>query len=301
MSEHRLYPLIAPLIAIVLASLAAAPEAMAQQTGRRVGVVVSMHVNLSADEARNVASLLGQTLQEVLPIETISGEEVDRRLPQKGLPSGCVASAECRVDMGRRLDADELMFLVLVRLGEDIQIDTTWTDVVSGKVTSRPAIRITPGADAAEVFRKAAPSLLPHIARRKGEAGVPNLIVVSSPDSERDAGKPIPTGTWIAGSMSAAFLIGGTVFALSAQSKYHTLADSECQIMRCEQGDIDELRRHALVADVMFAAALASGVTAAVLYVRSDEKTPRARPRATPSMTVSVGPGAALLSLGGVF
>lgn len=264
---------------------------------RRIGVVVAAQVNLSAEEARNLATQVGAALGESLPVDVIAGVEAERRLPEDGLPDDCTTIAECRQDLGRRLDVDELLFLVIVRIGGDTQIDTTWASVASGHVTSRPAITIA--SDSAESardrFKRFAPALLPHIAKRaKTGSDKPPVIMLST--TGWDSGRRMTTGTWIATGVAAGGLLGGTIYGLLAQRKLSALEKQGCtETSPCEGPQIDALERDAVLADIFFAAALASGVTAAVLYWRSDRGEP-------PTIQVGTGPsGSVGLSLGGWF
>lgn len=292
MLQHRVYPVIAALVGCALLCA----DAAAQQSGRRIGVVVTLRVNIPAERAAGLADTLAAALVDELPVETISGREVVRRLPAEGLPPDCVSQAPCRLDVGRRLDADELLFVALVRLGQDIQIDVTWADVASGRVASRPAIELGASDDGRAVFERAAPDLLPHIARGQPDAPGPSIIVVPA-GTAVDRGRRVTPGTWIAAGIGAAALVGGTVFALSAQRKYGSLEDMSCRTVMCPAADIDRVKTHALAADVLFATAAASGVVGLVLYLRSEGS----GSDAPLPVTVDVGEQAVSLSVGGAF
>jgi hypothetical protein len=288
------------VIATVIGCALFAPDAAAQENARRIGVVVSLTVNMTPAEGRGLATVLGAALEESLPVEVIAGQETERRLPKGGLPENCVAEAPCRLDLGRRLDADELLLLVIVRLGDQIQIDTTWSNVSSGGVASRPAMTLEPGQEPARIFAKAAPALLPHIARRRSEPKGTNIIVVSPP-GQPDSGRHLTPGTWIAAGVGAAALLGGTVFGLSARRKYSSLHSLGCEISMCPRDDVDQLRAHALTADILIAAALASGVVAAVLYWKSAPAVTADTGATRPPVNIQVSPESVGISLGGAF
>jgi hypothetical protein len=264
--------------------------ALAEST--RVGVVVSTAVNLDDAAVDALASSLGAALAAELGVDVIAGVESRRRLPPSGLPEGCVADIECRRDLGARLDADELLMLVVVQLGDRVQIDPTWSHLASGRVASRPAVTIAEGDDSRTTFTAAAPSILPHIRSRPRPQAPAVVVVRGGPGG--DSGRRMTPVAWAAVGVAGAAAVGGAVFAVSARSKYDTLEDRGCRDTPCPASDIRTLRRHSLAADVLFGASLAAGVTAAILYVRSsaDEE---------PVATIGGGPGDVGLSIGGRF
>lgn len=286
MLHRRLRPAALSVLLLLVSS-----PALAGTT--RVGVVVSTAVNLDDAAVDALASSLGAALAAELGVDVIAGVESRRRLPPSGLPEGCVADIECRRDVGARLDADELLMLVIVQLGDRVQIDPTWSHLASGRVASRPAVTIAEGDDSRTAFTAAAPSLLPHI-RGQPQPQAPAVVVVRGGPGD-DSGRRMTPLTWAAVGVAGAAAVGGAVFAVSARSKYDTLEDSGCRDNPCPASDIRALRRHSLAADVLFGASLAAGVTAAILYLRSgsDEEAPLA--------TVGGGPGDIGLSIGGRF
>jgi hypothetical protein len=279
--------------ALLLGAPVAGDRAARAEAPRRIGVVVSARVNLSAAAAQALSAGLGEAIHAQLPVDVLAGAEAERRLPPGGVPEECIASADCRLDLGRRLDAEELLVLVVVELAGRVQIDSTWCHVASGKVTSRPAVVIAPGADRVAVLRAAVPRLLPHI-RPERAPPAPQVVVVSAP-GEPASGRHFTAATWVATGVAAAALVGGTVFALSAARKFDSLDEDGCRSRACPGGDIDRLERHALAADVLFGVSTVSAVTGLVLYLRSG-----AAPRATPQVSVSAS-GTAMLGVGGVF
>jgi hypothetical protein len=260
--------------------------------------VVSVKVNLSNDEARGLADQLAKVLRTERPVDVISGKETERRLPSEGVPSECVAKAPCRTDLGRRLDADELLMLVIVKMGDRIQIDATWADVASGRVISRPQMVIEPKADRTKVFTEAVPLLLPHIKKQTKKG--PDIVIVPTGTSAPSNGRHFTTATWIATGVAAASLIGGGIFALSASRKFSSLEDDNCRNVGCDASEIDSLRSRALAADMLFTVAAASTVTALVFYLRS-AKGSRAAESPSPKPGVRVGIGPTGVTIGGAF
>lgn len=298
---HR--PRLHTVALIVLAALACAAPAAASGV-RRIGVVVTTRVNVPEDQARALSSALGAVIHKHFPVDVIAGAETERRLPPGGVSARCVADIECRQDLGRRLDADELILLVMVGAGGRIQIDPTWVHVASGEVTSRSAIEIADDADVREVLAEVAPSLLPHIPERKQreERDGPNVVVVTpsgTTTTTADSGRRITAGTLIAAGVSAGALAGATVFTLSSGRKFDSLDRDGCRAMPCSKAEIDSLRRDTILADVLFGVSAVAAGTAIVLYLLDDgEPTPA---REAPQVSIGTGPGTVGLSLGGVF
>jgi hypothetical protein len=297
--RHSLHTAVAiALLAGVCAS--AAPAAAASE--RRVGIVVTTVVNVSEERARGLASTLGEVLHERLVVDVIAGAETERRLPPGGVSAGCVADTSCRQDLGRRLDAEEILLLVVIGAGERVKIDPTWVHVASGKVTSRPAIELAPGADERAVFREAAPVLLPHLDERDAERETTQVVVVTPGVAPAGSGRRLTAPVLIAAGVSAGALIGGAVFGLSAGRKFDNLEADGCRAMPCPKSGIDDLRRDTIVADVLLGTALVAAGVAVTFYVLGDDEAPAAQPaQPAPSVTVAPGPGVVGLSLGGVF
>lgn len=308
MPRYRIHTAMIPLLYLLII----APEsAQGQQSVRRVGVVVTHQVNVTSAEARELALTLGEALGDVLSIDVIAGRDVERALPHGGLSQGCVARVECRLDLGRRLDADELLMLSITRVGSMTQIDSTWANVASGRVVTRPAIRLETGDDPIHVFTGRAAQLLPHIAHRRDSPRQPGIVIINPGDRrERVSPRRITRGTWIAGGVSAAALVAGGALALSARGKWNDLEAQGCRRMACPGQDIDALGSRALAADILLGAAVASGTAAAILYWRSagaprpvssiDERS-ASHDENLVSPSLQLGPGALGVSVGGRF
>lgn len=289
--------------ACVVAGLAGEASA---QVERRIGVVVSLGVNLEADEARALSTAVGEALRAELPVDVVAGEEAERRMPPEGVPEECVADSGCRNTIGRRLDADELLMLVIVKLGAEIQIDATWADVASGRVTSRPRITLAADADRAAVLREAAPRLLPHHVPKKVEPKGDNtrIVVVPGGTTQVDDGRHMTLPAWIATGVGGAALAGGMVFALSARQKYSALEDDGCRDQPdepCSPGRVDTLERHALAADILLGVAAGSAVTALVFYLRSGGSREVAPASSPAPIAIEATPTSVGLTLGGRF
>lgn len=280
------------------------PAPAAAEKVRRVGIVVTTKVNVSDAQVSQVSTTLGEIVQARFDVDVIAGADAVRRLPPQGVSTRCVADVECRLELGRRLDAEELLLLVMVGAGDRVQIDPTWVDVASGRVTSRPAIELEPGADLRAILERAAPALLPHLRERSsGPAPAPEPrereVVVLTPGVQAATGseRRLTPATWIATGVSAGALIGATVFSLSSRRKFDTLDGDGCRRMPCSKDDIDSLRRDTILADVFFGTAIVAAGAAVVLYVTGESEAPAAPAK----LSVGPGPGSVGLSLGGAF
>lgn len=299
MHINRLFALVATLLAFFLCISTA--EA---QRPRRVGIVVTIEVNLAPQEAQELAAAMGAAIHKELGVDVISGSESDRRLPEGGVPDECVANSTCRTDLGRRLDADELLLLVIVRMGQDVQIDSTWAHIASGDTASRPKIVLTAEGDRLQAFQEAVPTLLPHIEKPNTEKTnpefrpEPNIIVIPQQKGASES-KDIPTGSWVAGAVSLAALVGGTVFAVSTRQKFDALESDGCRELTCNKSRIETLDRRALSADILLGVSGAAALTAVVLYVIGPS--PKAQDEQQPAARVLTGPGTFGFAVGGGF
>lgn len=259
------------IAALALVAAAVAGEARAQAEALRIGVVVATRVNVTEGEADALGGALGDALRDQLTVDVVSGAESRRRLPSGGMPEDCVAKAACVQDVAERLGADELLFLVVVRLGQRVQIDSTWARPRTEQVASRSALVIEDGVQSApKVFAGAARRLFPEAPVRLVNAGV-----VGEPHA---SGRRITRGVTIAGAASLAALAGGIGLALAARSDYDELEADGCAQMDCAGvGDrIDRMENKALAADVLFGASAVAAGVAVVLYLGSggDEHPP---------------------------
>jgi hypothetical protein len=251
------------LVFVIL--LAAAAPARADD-GLRIGVVIATGVNVSDGEADALGTALGDALRDQLGADVVAGPESRRRLPTGGLGEDCVARPECVQDIAERLGADELLFLVVVRIGPRVQIDPTWARPRTRQVASRGALVIEDGQQAAAtVFARAARRLFPEAA--------PRLVRVNAPlpAATRARERRITRGTAIAGAVSLAALAGGVGLALAARSDYDDLEGEGCDQRTCPDIDdrVDSMENKALAADVLFGAAAVAAGVAVFLYLDS--------------------------------
>ena len=303
---------------ILFVAFTLCPTESGAETLRRVGIVSTVKINVSDAEAHAISKDLAMVLRKEFAVDVVSGAESERRLPPGGLPDDCVADSACRNDLGRRLQVDELLLLVIVRVGDRIQVDPTWSNVASGEVYSREAIVITKAKPAQKAFADSVDLLMPHLQPRgqssnpatSGENGTSanaaqgsatpsdeqvNLGLTNGASNADSRGRHFTTGVWVAGGVSAGAFVAATVFALQAKSKHDELSDLGCDQM-CPKDKVDSLRTTSLTSDVLFGTAIAAGATAGILYYFSDGDV-----KADEGLSFSVGPQAAGIRWGATF
>lgn len=257
---------------LVLIAAVATP-ATAAADAPRVGVVVATRVNVPDAEADRLSLQLADALRADLQVDIISGAEARRRLPPGGVAEDCVARKKCVRDVAERLDADQLLFLVMVRIGPKLQIDSTWADRTGGQVASRPALVIEDGgAPSGVVFAEATLRLLPDAAPRAAASPAMGATAVEITTTPR--GRHVTTPVIVAGSIAGIALIGGIGFALSAKSDYDAMEEEGCDRVTCPDAEdrVERMENKALAADILFGAAAAAAVTGGILYLVSAEQ-----------------------------
>lgn len=246
--------------------MALAPGAAGAQPVPRVGVAVSTEVNVAPAEAQKMSEALGKALHDKLMVDVIAGAEAARRLPEEGVADNCVVDKACIADIAQRLSADQLLFLVVVRVGGRVQIDSTWADGATGKTVSRAAVVIDAGQDPEEQFAAAAANLMPDAAPRpeKPVAQQPE-VAPTVPDGPttltRERPRRMTTPAWIAAGVGGAALAGAVTFTFLTRSAY-----KDCEGIECTDGKLDSIERRALAADLLWGTAAAAAVTTGVLY-----------------------------------
>ncbi|HEU5057328.1 MAG TPA: hypothetical protein VFU21_12415 [Kofleriaceae bacterium] len=259
MNSHRYLAAIPVLAAATLAGVTSA-----RAEGLRIGVVVATRVNVTEGEADALGSALADALRDQLVVDVVAGAESRRRLPAGGMPEDCVAQPSCVRDVAERLGADELLFLVVVRLGPRVQIDPTWARPRTEQVASRAAIVIEDG-------KQGAPDLFAGRARRLFPEAPVRLVNAPLTGERGSRGRRITRGAGIAGAVSLAALAGGIGLALAARSDYDELEADGCDRSACPGVDdrVDSMEDKALAADVLFGASAVAAGVAVILYLGS--------------------------------
>ena len=217
--RKRSHLAIAATIAMATASLGSAPAADADVAAApRVGVVVQLSIDVEPEVADQLGSDLAEALAHELRVEALGGADVRRRLPTAGIADDCLAAAPCVADTATRLTATQLLFLVVVRNGEDFQIDTTAVDVATNRHDARPRIVVHGKADAPSAFRTAASRMLPDAAPREVAQVAPATTV---PPPIPEAVHHFTTATWISSGIAAASLVTSGVIGITVRSDYN--------------------------------------------------------------------------------
>jgi hypothetical protein len=259
----------------------------------RVGIVIELAVNVEPDRADSIALALADALNRELHVDAFGGGDVTRQLPAEGLPEECLARPECIVDVAGRLDAEQLIFLVVVQVGADTQVDASWVEVSTGKVTSRPRVLLPTDASSVSVFAAQAQRYLPDARPRKAETIVVreggNTYVVGPTTTPRK----MTTPAWITAGASGVALTAGVILGVSARSKY-----KHCDTVAggCSDGELDSVERRALLADVSFGVAAGAAIATVVLYLRSGGDPIEAQPA---PVQVSPTTGGAMVGISG--
>lgn len=272
---------------LLVLSLALARAASADPADRiKVAVVPGIAVNLDAARVDALSQDLANALQSELDVDAVGGVEVRRKLPEAGLAPDCVANQTCIADVARRLEATQLLFVVMIDTGTGgaIQVDSTWVDPATRKSASRPAIDIAAIAEAKSRFADAAQQLLPDAPVRPKPTGLGRFS------------EPVPRHftlpTYVTAGATAVGLGLGLGFGLSARSKYKDCEDMAPLGAECSRDRKDSIRHTALIADIGWVVALGGTIATAVLYATSAE---------APHVIVEPAPGGATVSAVGRF
>ena len=233
----------------------------------KVAVVPSIAVNLEAARVDALSQDLAEALRTELDIDAIGGLDVRRLLPSQGLPPDCVANQACIADVARRLEATQLLFVVMIDTGTGgaIQVDSTWVDAVAHLSAPRPAIDIAAIAGAKSRFVSAARQLLPDapVRPRPQATGIGKMST------------PVPRHFTLPAYLTAgATVVGlgvGISFGIMARSGYE-----DCKTMGsgghpCTSKQTDPIRTQALVADIGWFTAVGATIATAVMYATSGE------------------------------
>lgn len=252
------------IVAVVLAALP--PLASADPAAAKVAVVPGIVVNLDPARVDALTQELAEALRAQLVVDAIGGVEVRRQLPPGGLPSSCVASETCVADVARRLEAQQLLFVVMIDTGSGgaIQIDSTWIDPGTHRSAPRPAIDLATIGDARSRFAAMARQLLPDAPVRPRPAG-----------SLGRMSEPVPRHLALPSYLTAgATIVGlgtGIALGLDTRSRYQDCTDQAHQGTACSQSRKDAIRRRALIADAGWLVAIGGTIATAVLYATSGE------------------------------
>jgi hypothetical protein len=250
-----------------------------------LGIVPHPVVNVSDAEKRELSLAIGQAIARHYDLG------ISKESPPQSLPDDCVGQPECIRAVGEKMHADHLLFLVMVRVGQRVQVDPTWVDVSTGRTSNRDPVVIE-GSRKDETLREVAPALVPRGAAQPAQepkvatkppppssskAGAKTSpdpwrdspgTSASAPLSEPEGGSGVGSRVWIATGVAAVALIVGLTLVVGGGSDYNAFLESGCDVdvNRC-RGDLGRFQRRSLVANLFLAGAAAAGATAIMLYV----------------------------------
>ena len=266
------------LLAIAVGSHAAA----ADEPPHRVGVIASVEVNVDARRAEALTGTLADALRDKLIVDAIGGADVSRRMPDGGLPEDCVAQAACIAQIGKRLEADQLLFLVIVQVGHTIQIDSTWADVATGKTVARPSVKLDDDARAAKVFGDAAIKLLPDEPLRPSKT----LVIREGAGGPQITPRHLTNLTYVTGGAAIAALGGAIVVGAMTKSAFDACNDP---MKACTGDAISSVHTKGLIADSLGVLGIGAAVATTFLYLRSGGETIAVTPTAGGGAAVTFG------------
>lgn len=317
---------LAAVLPIGAAAARASGHGQAARPGHppRVGLVVVTRVNLSTAGADQLAAELAAALRARLAVEVVAGPVV-RRLLGEDPPDDCAARAVCVRDVASRLRADQLLFLVVVKLGPLVKVEPTWVAARGAGPSGRPVIVIHQDrAGAGPAFAAASEDLLPRArlrgrgravsgaaVRRERAGALPAPAPAESHDPASGApGTVTPGGAghgggkrhitvpvMIAAGTAGVSLALGAGLGLSARHRYSSLESDGCEQALCPNvsSRINQMEDEALAADILFTTSAVAGLTAVMLYLNSGSA------GQTPPVDINTVPGGAVFSIGGHF
>ena len=234
----------------------------------KVGIVPGLAVNVEPARVDALAQDLATGLASTLEVDAVGGLEVRRALPPEGVPDDCLTTPACVADVGRRLHADQLLFVVMVDtgVGGAIQVDSTWVDVATHARVQRQPIDITDVADAKGKFASAASMLLPDASVR---VSATTRTAIRSDQFTVAEPRHLTTPAMITAGVAVVGLGVGIGFGLKARSGYVECNDDP---MVCA-ADLDArkhaIRRNGVIADVSFGVAIGAAMATAILFSQS--------------------------------
>ncbi|MBA3540853.1 MAG: hypothetical protein H0T79_14670 [Deltaproteobacteria bacterium] len=233
----------------------------------RVGIVPSVVVNLDAARVDALTQELAEALASELTVEAVGGLEVRRWLPSDGLPADCVATPSCTADVARRLNANQLLFVVMVGTGNALQVDTTWIEPATGRTATRAPIDVANMNEAKTRFAAVARQLLPDApVRPKAGAGGGNGSFGGRMTDE--VPRHFTTPAKITGAIAVVGLGVGIALGVRTRGKY---GDCDSAPGSCTQSDRDSIRNSGLAADAGFLVAAAGAIATGILFATSGE------------------------------
>lgn len=304
------------VVGTLLLGLAAPSSAWASPT--RVALVVHPVVNVPEAESKAIALELATALRARFDAEIIAGDPVRNKLPAR-VPEDCVSDAACIGEVGDRVGADQLLFLVMVRVGTKVQIDATWAEIQTGRALPRDPVELNDaGPSRASVLGEVAGSMIPRgsVPLRGvaagggsggggGEAGLPTKAETTLPVGPTSdpwrAGKTTDQDldfvAWGFAGLSAASLGVGVALVLGGLADYNEQIEQGCPERAEIRGScvdvIDRFATRSNIANMLLVGAGLAAATSVALFAvgASDDG----------ALSAVVGPDGVGLSYGGRF
>ena len=245
----------------------------------RVGIIVVAAINLPEADAVAYAEQLGEVLEVALTVDAIAGSEASGKL-RSPVTETCVSNRSCIDEVGSQLDVRSILFLTIVRIGTQIQINVVSARTQSGATEPREPIEFAEDSDSTAAFKQAASKLVPE-ARPRPEPkvgpeppdgnGNGNGQDPTTPTGGR--GRHMTVASWVAGGVGAAALVTGLGFGVAAL-RLHGKLDDQCNGKICTDAQADRIadrKKYINTADVFLGVAAAAGLTAGLLYAFSGQ------------------------------
>lgn len=162
------------------------------------------------------------------------------------------------------------------------------------------AVPVDPGSHTFRFELADGPPFERTVVVREGEKN--RRVTVTLESAAKASARPVPTGVWIFGGVSAVALVTATVLTIDGLSRK---SDLDACKPRCSEGDVDAMSARFTMADFALGAGVAAGAAAVYLFltrppVEHTERTGAAPlPYAAP--LVSGGAGGVVLGLDGRF
>lgn len=271
--------------------------------------MVTTFVNLTDQEADDVGAILARVVNDKLQVSATGGADVRSRVGQ--VPEDCSEKQACLQSLGKKLAVQQLLLLVVVRVGERRQVSCTWADVSTGKAETRAPVTLQSGDNIHQVFGAVATELLPGVRARSagkaepvtgttkpsatgtGDPDDPFIEDLDQPDN-KEGGRKLTGPVLIAGGTAVGLIAIGsvaTVVAWRRSIRYEDDDSADCDGTPTNMWDADNDCQNLhdrsesinLVADIFWGAGLIAGGVATYFYVTSADDKEQA-----PS--VSVGP-----------
>lgn len=238
---------------------------------RSIAVVIQLAVNVSDGDADAIAADLAASIVRVTGVPAVGGAAIRARAG--AVSEDCLATPECVTALAARLEVDGLVTALVVRVGDELQLDVALIDAASGAEASRARIQIGARDPLADRLDGISATLLPPVATRPPDEVAPAPIAPPPP-----RGRRITTATWIAGGVGLAALAGAAGFGWSARQQFLDCEDRG----DCDAGERDRIASHALVADVALGVGVVAVGVAAWRYLGSRAAAPSADVTARP-------------------